>query len=149
MDNEAQIITNVEVDRVIPSANHIEALKGQDYYLESCIVINCAGLKSAELAQNKNFKYKFYKGIILTNNFKFDKLVYPIPELHGLGVHITVDLNNNVKFGPDVEEIFKEDFSVEPDRNMNFEKLLQNTLYHIEKLKLRPDYSGIRPKNIL
>ncbi|WZZ17730.1 hypothetical protein YC2023_110819 [Brassica napus] len=35
----------------------------------------------------------------------FDKLVYPIPEERGLGVHVTVDLNGLVKFGPDVEWI--------------------------------------------
>lgn len=43
----------------------------------------------------------------------FDRgLVYPIPEVGGLGVHSTVDMEGNVRFGPDVEWVNEIDYVV-------------------------------------
>ncbi len=33
----------------------------------------------------------------------FSHLIYPVPEAAGLGVHLTLDLGGQAKFGPDVQ----------------------------------------------
>lgn len=38
-----------------------------------------------------------------TKDVAFKRLIYPIPQAGGLGVHATLDLQGNVKFGPNVE----------------------------------------------
>lgn len=80
------------------------------------LVVNSAGLGAQPLAKRfHGLRHRFIpsshyaRGCYFTlsgaKSPPFDKLVYPIPEEGGLGVHVTVDLNGLVKFGPDVEWI--------------------------------------------
>ena len=80
------------------------------------LVVNSAGLSALTLAkrftglENKVIPPAYYaRGCYFTlSNTKaspFRHLIYPIPEDGGLGVHVTLDLNGQVKFGPDVEWI--------------------------------------------
>src|SRR5262249_4576060 len=60
----------------------------------------------------------------LARRAPFSRLVYPIPEPGGLGVHVTLDLAGQARFGPDVEWIDrigrKEDYAVDPRRAERF-----------------------------
>lgn len=96
----------------------------------------------------------------------FQRLVYPIPEPGGLGIHATIDLSGSVRFGPDVEWMKESkvdahcnketsyefvrsdptDFSVEPNRATKFYAAIASYWPVIVKESLEPDYSGIRPK---
>ena len=53
---------------------------------------------------------------MLQGRAPFQHLVYPVPEPGGLGVHLTLDLAGQAKFGPDVEWVDRLDFSVDPAR---------------------------------
>lgn len=86
----------------------------------------------------------------------FRHLIYPIPEDGGLGVHVTLDLDGQVKFGPDVEWIGgvsdipsflnRFDYSVNPERAERFYPEIRKYYPKLKDGSLEPGYSGIRPK---
>ncbi len=76
----------------------------------------------------------------------FHHLVYPVPEPGGLGVHATLDLAGKVKFGPDVEWVETEDYTVNPARAAHFYAAIRSYWPGLPDDALQPDYAGIRPK---
>lgn len=76
----------------------------------------------------------------------FSHLVYPLPEPGGLGVHWTLDLAGQGRFGPDVEWIEKEDYAVDPRRADGFYASIRRYWPALPDGALAPDYAGIRPK---
>ena len=78
----------------------------------------------------------------------FGRLIYPLPEEGGLGVHLTLDLAGNARFGPDVEWLGEgaPDFGVSPGREEAFRASIRRWWPGIDDRELVPDYCGIRPK---
>ncbi|MEP1932909.1 MAG: NAD(P)/FAD-dependent oxidoreductase [Roseibium sp.] len=76
----------------------------------------------------------------------FSTLVYPVPEPGGLGVHLTLDLQHQARFGPDVEWVDGFDYEVDPARGDKFEAAIRTFWPDLPDDALVPDYSGIRPK---
>ncbi|MCC7273819.1 MAG: NAD(P)/FAD-dependent oxidoreductase [Alphaproteobacteria bacterium] len=76
----------------------------------------------------------------------FGRLVYPMPDRHGLGVHVTIDLGGQARFGPDVEWIEEIDYDVDPRRCEGFYAAVRNYWPELPDGALVPAYSGIRPK---
>jgi L-2-hydroxyglutarate oxidase LhgO len=77
----------------------------------------------------------------------FSRLVYPMPDAAGLGVHATVDLQGRCRFGPDVEWVESEnDLVVDPRRSDGFYAAIRAYWPALPDGALQPDYSGIRPK---
>jgi L-2-hydroxyglutarate oxidase LhgO len=77
----------------------------------------------------------------------FSRLVYPMPDSAGLGVHATVDLQGRCRFGPDVEWVESEtDLVVDPARSEGFYAAIRAYWPDLPDNALQPDYSGIRPK---
>lgn len=76
----------------------------------------------------------------------FSRLIYPVPEPGGLGVHLTLDLNGGMRFGPDVEWIDTKDYSVDPRRADHFYGEIRKYWPGIADGSLSPTYCGIRPK---
>ncbi len=77
----------------------------------------------------------------------FSRLVYPMPDGAGLGVHATVDLQGRCRFGPDVEWVGSEnDLVVNPARSESFYAAIRAYWPDLPDGALQPDYSGIRPK---
>ncbi|ALV29022.1 NAD(P)/FAD-dependent oxidoreductase [Pannonibacter phragmitetus] len=76
----------------------------------------------------------------------FSRLIYPVPEPGGLGVHLTLDLAGQGRFGPDVEWTGEEDYSVDPARAAGFYAAIRRYWPHLPDEALLPDYAGIRPK---
>ncbi|WP_133492981.1 NAD(P)/FAD-dependent oxidoreductase [Alcanivorax sp. 24] len=74
------------------------------------------------------------------------RLIYPLPERHGLGVHLTVDLSGQARFGPDVEWIDDVDYRVNRQRESAFENAVRAYWPGLPPASLLPDYTGIRPK---
>ena len=73
-------------------------------------------------------------------------MVYPIPEGFGLGIHLTLELDNTIKFGPDVEWIdSSKEYEVNKGRKKIFVNEILKYLPSIDENLLMPDYSGIRP----
>jgi L-2-hydroxyglutarate oxidase LhgO len=122
-------------------------------------LVNSAGLRAptvakkmegyrAELAPREYYaKGNYYS---LARRSPFSRLVYPIPEPGGLGVHVTLDLAGQARFGPDVEWIEriggKEDYAVDPRRAERFYGAIRRYWPALPDGALLPGYSGIRPK---
>jgi L-2-hydroxyglutarate oxidase LhgO len=86
----------------------------------------------------------------LTSRPPFSRLVYPVPEPGGLGVHVTLDLAGQARFGPDVEWIERfdprTDYVVDPKRSERFYAAIRRYWPALPDGALAPGYSGIRPK---
>jgi L-2-hydroxyglutarate oxidase LhgO len=125
------------------------------------LLINAAGLYAPQLAQRMKglaaehvpqahyAKGNYYS---LSGKAPFKRLIYPIPEPGGLGVHITVDLGGQAKFGPDVQWLDgitdpdKIDYSVDPRRADAFYAEVRKYWPGLQDGQLTPSYSGVRPK---
>jgi L-2-hydroxyglutarate oxidase LhgO len=90
----------------------------------------------------------FCRGVYftLTGRAPFRRLVYPIPVAGGLGVHITLDLAGQARFGPDVEWISTVDYTVDPARSKVFYAAIRTYWPELRDGSLQPGYAGIRPK---
>jgi len=76
----------------------------------------------------------------------FKRLVYPVPEVGGLGVHVTLDLAGQAKFGPDVKWIDEVDYSFDEGRKPRFVEAIRRYYPDLDPDRLQPGYTGIRPK---
>lgn len=76
----------------------------------------------------------------------FSRLVYPLPDEAGLGIHLTLDLAGQARFGPDVEWVSSLDYGVNPEGVTAFEAQVRRYWPSLPPNSLAPAYSGIRPK---
>lgn len=76
----------------------------------------------------------------------FSRLIYPMPEPGGLGVHLTLDLAGQARFGPDVEWIDAIRYDVDAHRAERFYPAIRRYWPELPDGALMPAYSGIRPK---
>jgi L-2-hydroxyglutarate oxidase LhgO len=118
-------------------------------------VVNCGGLHAQKLAASlAGFptarvpplyyaKGNYYS---LVGKSPFSRLVYPMPNDAGLGVHITIDLAGQARFGPDVEWVDRIDYDVDPRRAASFYGAIREYWPGLRDGQLAPAYSGIRPK---
>ena len=123
--------------------------------IASRFVVNCAGLGAQPLAQRfaglraaSIPPLHLAKGnyFALQGRTPFSHLIYPAPEAHGLGVHLTLDLAGQARFGPDVEWIEHEDYVVAPQRAAAFYAAIRRYWPALPEGALQPAYAGIRPK---
>ena len=76
----------------------------------------------------------------------FSRLVYPMPAPGGLGVHLTLDLAGQARFGSDVEWVETIDYDVDPRRAESFYAVIRTYWPDLPDGALQPGYAGIRPK---
>jgi len=76
----------------------------------------------------------------------FSHLIYPVPEPGGLGVHLTLDMAGQARFGPDVEWVDTIDYAVDPARAERFYPAIRKYWPALPDGALMPSYSGMRPK---
>lgn len=82
----------------------------------------------------------------LAGRAPFERLIYPVPIKGGLGVHLTLDLGGQARFGPDVEWVDTRDYEVERSRADGFYAAIRKYWPDLRDGALEPAYSGIRPK---
>ncbi len=119
-------------------------------------VVNAAGLQAPALAARTQGldachvpRAWFAKGnyFTLSGRAPFGRLIYPVPEPGGLGVHLTLDLGGQAKFGPDVQWVDSpEDLQVDPARADAFYAEVRKYWPGLPDGALQPGYAGIRPK---
>ncbi len=118
-------------------------------------VVNCAGLGAQSVAGvTEPYPAARIPPLVLAkgNYFScagpraFSRLIYPAPVDGGLGVHVTLDLGGQVRFGPDVEWIETLDFNVAPERAASFYAAIRRYWPGLPDGALAPDYAGVRPK---
>ena len=76
----------------------------------------------------------------------FRRLVYPMPNEAGLGIHATLDLDGNIRFGPDVEWVDSIEYSVDARRVDEFYSSIRDYWPDLSDGDLQPAYAGMRPK---
>ena len=132
---------------------HVEGA-GSDV-LRARIVVNAAGLGAVGLARCVDglpadrvpgawlAKGSYFS---LAGRAPFSRLVYPVPEPGGLGIHLTLDLGGQARFGPDVEWVDQIDYDVDPARAERFRTAISTYWPGVTNRILQPAYAGIRPK---
>jgi len=130
---------------------------GEAYRFKSPILINAAGLDAQQVSANIEFATRFSapelyycKGCYfsLSGRSPFNHLIYPMPEANttGLGVHATIDLAGQVKFGPDTEYKSELEYSVPEAKRRKFAEAVRRYYPNLDEHKLAPAYAGVRPK---
>ncbi len=101
------------------------------------------GLDPAMVPRGYLCKGNYYT---LSGKPPFSRPVYPVPEQAGLGVHVTVDLAGQVRFGPDVEWVETIDYDVDPGRAGAFYEAIRRYYPGLPDGAIQAGYAGIRPK---
>ena len=123
--------------------------------LRAQYVVNAAGLFAPDLARQigglglshiPRAHYAIGHYYRLSGASPCRHLVYPVPEPGGLGIHLTLDLGGQARFGPDVHWINEIDYEFDDSRAQAFHEAITSYLPSIVLDKLAPDYTGIRPK---
>jgi len=119
------------------------------------LLVNAAGLSAPAVARAIDGIPRtsippayFCRGVYFTLSGRtpFRHLIYPVPVPGGLGVHITLDLAGQARFGPDVEWIEGVDYRVDPRRGDAFYAAVRRYWPGLRDGALQPGYAGIRPK---
>src|SRR6201994_2380421 len=119
------------------------------------LLINSAGLHAPGLAReisgmppDRVPPMHYAKGnyFTLSGRSPFSRLIYPVPVPGGLGVHLTIDLGGQARFGPDVQWTDTIDYTVDPDRADSFYAAVRKYWPALKDGALQPGYAGIRPK---
>jgi len=153
-DRGAMLALKSPLEKVVPGNNGF-VLHTNEMDVECRVIVNSAGLRAPSVARRtEGFPEKFIprelyaKGnyYSLSGRSPFSRLVYPVPEPGGLGVHVTLDLAGQARFGPDVEWVERIDYGVDPKRAERFYAAIRRYWPGLPDGALAPGYSGIRPK---
>lgn len=154
----AVLACNTRVVRGVAAAGAIELevlSGGQSSWLRAPRVINSAGLHAVNVAQSiqgldpSRLPPRYLaKGSYFSCTARggFSHLVYPVPEPGGLGVHLTLDLGGQIRFGPDVNWVDGIDYTVCANDAGRFEDAIRRYWPSLPDGALQPSYAGIRPK---
>ena len=156
-DHGAALALNATVERIERNGELLSVLVGGNnpMRLDCSLVVNAAGLAATDIARRIEPMPKdlvpttyYAKGnyYSLAGRSPFSRLIYPVPVPGGLGVHITLDLAGQARFGPDVEWIDRIDYTVDPRRADSFYAAVRRYWPGLKDGALTPAYAGIRPK---
>ena len=154
------IVLQSEVSCIEHHNHHFTVTLTDNTFISAKHVINCCGLNAIALAQTCKAlpkasipEAKFAKGnyFRLTAKAPFNKLIYPAPVVGGLGIHLTIDLAGQKRFGPDVEWLPDNhsgtfDYSVNQSRSKDFYAAIRRYWPDLPDNTLVADYAGVRPK---
>jgi L-2-hydroxyglutarate oxidase LhgO len=153
----AMIVYSVNVTAMLPTRAGIEInVDSQDEpTVRAATVINCAGLDAPRVASSiRDFPRSripeawYAKGTYfeVMGRTPFKRLIYPVPEPGGLGIHLTLDLTAKARFGPDVEWVDEIDYRVDLQRAAMFYPAIRQYWPGLADGQLQPGYAGVRPK---
>lgn len=132
---------------------HVGGAEAMD--LECEVLVNAVGLRAPAFARGIAgvpaetipsgylCKGSYYS---LAGRAPFSRLIYPVPEKAGLGVHLTLDLGGQARFGPDTQWVEREEYDVDISRADGFYAAIRRYWPALPDGALSPGYAGIRPK---
>jgi L-2-hydroxyglutarate oxidase LhgO len=128
-------------------------------------VINCAGLQATQVARHiDGFPAGQLPDLVLAKGSYFSyrgsnpisRLVYPVPVSQparsseilpqGLGIHATLDMQGQLRFGPDIEIVPTENYGVDEGRRALFADIIRRYFPALDEQRLHAAYAGIRPR---
>ena len=134
----------------------IELVAQDGTVLRANTVVNAAGLHACDVARRcRGMRQEaiptahYAKGnyFSLSSKSPFTHLIYPVPEAAGLGVHLTLDMGGQARFGPDVQWVDSpDDLEVDPARGEVFYGEIRKYWPGLQDGALLPAYAGMRPK---
>ncbi|HVL34186.1 MAG TPA: NAD(P)/FAD-dependent oxidoreductase [Burkholderiales bacterium] len=151
----AMVAFRSRLERTVARADGFELHVAGADPVRARVLVNSAGLRApsvarsiegypASLAPRELYaKGNYYS---LAGRAPFTRLVYPVPEPGGLGVHVTLDLAGQARFGPDVEWVERIAYDVDPGRAERFYAAIRRYWPALPDGALSPGYAGIRPK---
>jgi L-2-hydroxyglutarate oxidase LhgO len=156
-DRGGMIAFNTKIERLTSSASGWQITFGgaEADTLTVDAVVNSAGLGAQTLARaTEGYPEARVPRLVLAkgNYFgfmgkpAFSHLIYPAPVEGGLGTHVTLDMAGRMRFGPDVEWLEAESYTVDPKRAESFYASVRTYFPALPDNSLVPDYCGIRPK---
>jgi L-2-hydroxyglutarate oxidase LhgO len=154
----AHVVLNspLEDGEVLESGGFELRVGGGDPFSARCrTLVNAAGLTAQNVARKVRGlppetipgQY-FAKGhyFTLSGRSPFRRLVYPVPVPGGLGVHVTLDMSGQARFGPDVSWLEGIDYAFDESRAASFYAAIRSYFPTLSDGSLSPGYTGIRPK---
>lgn len=144
--------------RVMPGGGfevEVEGEGGEVTRLGARGIVNAAGLFAGEVAGRIEGlppahapRIHYCKGsyFSVAGRVPFRHLIYPVPERDGLGVHLTLDLAGQGRFGPDTEWVGGIDYTLDAGRGAGFAAAIRRYWPALPEGALAPTYAGIRPK---
>jgi L-2-hydroxyglutarate oxidase LhgO len=148
-------LSPVTAARVVRGGVEVAVGGSEPTHLRCGLLVNSAGLHAPWLAGRiagmpaDRVPTAYYaKGnyFTLSGRSPFSRLIYPVPVPGGLGVHLTIDLGGQARFGPDVQWIDGIDYTVDPARADSFYAAVRKYWPALRDGALQPGYAGIRPK---
>lgn len=152
----AMLVCNTGVTRITgcPGGWQVH-IAGEGPAVTARWVINAAGLGAQSLSRSiegmtdaavprlhlARGRYCTYAGAV-----PFGRLIYPLPEPGGLGVHLTLDLAGQARFGPDVSWVESVDYSVDGLDIAAFATAVRAWWPGLDASRMSPGYAGVRPK---
>ncbi len=159
-DHGAMLAVGARVVDLTPAKGCIIVTTADGTQITAALVVNAAGLSAAAVAamlpalpQRWRPEPVFAKGsyFALAGRSPFSRLIYPVPEPGGLGVHLTLDLAGQARFGPDVEWLTTTnpddiDYNVDEARAPTFLASIRQWWPDLAADQITPSYTGVRPK---
>jgi L-2-hydroxyglutarate oxidase LhgO len=162
-DHGAMLALKSPVERVTSLAGggfEVQVGGAEPMAVQARAMVNAAGLHAQTLARRiegldpslvppQHWARGHY--FALPGRAAFDRLIYPLPEPGGLGVHLTLDLGGQMRFGPDVQwvpvtALGAEEYTVDPARLAGFDDAIRRFWPALPAGRLQPAYAGLRPK---
>lgn len=151
----ATLVRRTRVERVTRAPNgwgvHLAGEPGPA--VEARLLVNAAGLDAHLLVARIEGlggvpAVRYAKGSYFghAGRVPFRRLIYPLPEPGGLGVHLTLDMAGRARFGPDVEWVDRPDYAVDPGKRGRFADAIRRWWPGLDPERLAVDYAGVRPK---
>jgi len=156
--NGAMFVAKTKMISATPNKNGFEVSldsQGEMLAIQCKYLINCAGLHSETVAKCIKGLDKLHipklhwcRGHYFSYQGKspFKQLIYPIPRHNGLGIHASLDMGGQLKFGPDTQYIAQLDYNFPENLKEEFIAQISRYFPTLDKNKLQPSYAGIRPK---
>ena len=159
-ENGAEFVFNTEVIGIERKSGSYRVGISDDEGISSVtarVVINAAGLSSDRIAQSAGidlvkagYILHYCKGQYFSLDPKIGRLVhrlvYPVPEQSGVGIHVTLSIDGSVRLGPDTKYVNKIEYTVNENDKTDFYRAVHRYLPSIEPDELSPDFAGVRPK---
>jgi L-2-hydroxyglutarate oxidase LhgO len=133
----------VEVGGAEPTSIRCQVLVNSAGLWAQAVARSIAGLPAGAVPPCHYAKGHYFT---LAGPSPFRHLVYPVAVTGGLGIHVTLDLGGQARFGPDVDWVDDVDYAFDDRRQAQFEAAIRRYWPELPPGGLRPGYTGVRPK---